>query len=365
MERHVGGRPSVLQVVRDREARGPAGVQRGVDASGRERGHDAGGVAHEHDVARGEGPDGATDGDQTRPVPHAPRRRQIEAPRDAIEEGLQRRAPGPAAGQADLRDADPRHHPGDVPGGQPRIQEDVESVLDAPHAVELDLRSGEEPAVPTEALGAGDRGARAVGAHEHGRASCRAEGLSPSDVGARALGAARQRAQQPGRLGREEVVAGCVEVHPPQRGTVDADASDLPRELGRWIEDLGRLLDEQPGGADRLAGVALALPDDRPEAARRAGLRACQAREARSHDLDVRSDHGSSLVCAGPRRIGPRRQRHASVILLRQRSPGSRPRGDRSRMWRPLAAVDGARYRWQTVEPRSSERFDRFRKLQK
>jgi hypothetical protein len=101
----------------------------------------------------------------------------------------------------------------------------------------------------------------------------RLEAHSIEQACARALGFAREPAQQPRRVGREEVVTRRAEDDEPHRGGVETNPPNLARERARQVELVRRFLDE--------------LDDGDAKAPKRRRARASEAGEARPDDHDI------------------------------------------------------------------------------
>src|SRR4029077_8533957 len=178
---------------------------------------------------------------------HPPRASEVEDARDMCEEAVEIRPGGEPTREADLRETDARYHPSDVAGCEVRVEEDMESLLDVLHALELRLHPREERMVQSEAGAPRDTGSRSIGTDEHASGSRAGEARAAAKLGPCLRSPFGQRSQQRRWIRSQELVAGRIEIDPPQRGSVEAHAVDAPGGSRRRILFLRSLLHEEAG----------------------------------------------------------------------------------------------------------------------
>ena len=177
---------------------------------------------------------------------HAARAEEVEV---RGELGLECRQVGPGrapAREAHLRDAvQAGHHPADVAAREPSVEEAVQAIgIDARDALVLHFDAQQELGVAAEPELRGHRRMRTVGADEVAHAlaavdefepvagiAYAAEGPAEAKMRAGATGLAREPAHERGRVGREEVIAGRLEVERGERGRMQADTAYAARSV--------------------------------------------------------------------------------------------------------------------------------------
>ena len=92
----------------------------------------------------------------------------------------------------------------------------MESLLDVLHALELRLDAREERMVQSEARFPRDAGSRAIGSDEHAPGSRAGEVRTAAKLRPCLRSPFGQRSQQRGCVRGQEVVAGRIEIDPPQ-----------------------------------------------------------------------------------------------------------------------------------------------------
>ncbi len=179
-----------------------------------------------------------------------------------------------AAGQANLRDAHAGHHPTDVAGGEFAVEEAVQAVIICEgYCGEFVLHAEQEFLILPEREGLGHLRVWSVGPDQiTGVAQavemiavagfrCARERSAARKFGSRLLCLGREPANDVGRIGREKVVAGRIEIDVPHVGRVKPNARYVPDEFRRQgIEEgdlVDDLFDDDSSGMQPLARIVL------------------------------------------------------------------------------------------------------------
>jgi len=227
------------------------------------------------------------------------RRETIEQPHH-----VGRVAQGVPARDAELQRADALERPADVAGGQTAVDEAVQRVgVVQPGAGKFELDAGEEFPVAAQPAKARDLRVRAVGADQvagakrpvddpAGRlARQRRQRHAPAEDDAHAHRLRDHPAQQAGRVGGDEVVAGSLQADVAQRRRVHANRRNRPRQRRRHRPqpaDPGHLANEQARRVEARSGMRLAIDDADPLPGQRRLPRARDAGEARARRTGCR-----------------------------------------------------------------------------
>ena len=292
-----------------------------MDAAGSHRRDDARGIAGEDHPRRGQDRHRSTAGNQsgagrrrgqvrcqTQPDPHPPAQR--------IEIGHARAVGTMAEGQPELHAARRLRGPADVARRKPAVDEAVQAFgLCQPRAGEFVLDAIEEVAHAPQSGAHGHARLGTVGAYQPAavaqpghlpairQAARIGERLHQPQLDAGGDEFAGQPAHQLRRFGGQEVVAVSLQRHAAQVGGVQADTVDASYQLRRHAAQrraFGGLADDDAGGMQGEAGVALAFEHADAQARLSRRQRAGRAGETRPYHHHVPL-HAGLLSRAGMR----------------------------------------------------------------
>ena len=297
LRRRAGAR----QVIGGELAGAAAEAEGQLDAARGERRDHAGGVADEHDVVIGEGAHDAAAGDDAGAALDDPFLVQFEQRGELLAEGGHVRPVAVIGGQAHLNDIRGGRGPADVSRRQAGVEKAVQEVFVQPgNGGELLLHADEQPPVAAKAEGLRHGGARPVRADEKARGDAMitddqaplfapgaGEAGRTADFGSGAAGLAGQPAHEAGHVRGEEVIARRGQIGVFEVRRVEAHRRYRAHEAGGHVALLGGFLDQDAGGVDARAGIALGLQHQHLQPAQGGGAGAGQAGETGPDDDEI------------------------------------------------------------------------------